>query len=202
MDNIDKKIAQLKMYQRLEKENSANEENKEEVKKEPVNLEDIIKQIVSGTVRIKESTFVFRKKSYLKERIEIPLPINYFVEQVNTESNIALMNDLHGVTFSGTYIDSAPNKQKFSEFKAGMEKGFKEMGISAEWIEEGSFGEGADEIYYGSYKTPTAKGDLYNFLFYRQYNKTMMIGNYNCFYKEIDIWEPLIKASVLLMKIK
>lgn len=204
MNNIDKKIAELKMHQRMEEERIAKEENepKKEQSENNINLEDIINMIVSGTVRINGSTFIFRKKSYLNERLEMPIPMNYFSEQVNTETNVALMNDLHGVTFSGTYIDNSPKKQKFSEFKSGMEKGFKQMGICAEWIEEGSFGEGADEIFYGTYKTPTAKGDLYNFLFYRQHNKTMMIGNYNCFYKEIDTWEPLIKASVLLMNIK
>ena len=203
MDNIDKKIAELRMKQRMSNEkNNDKEKDAEEEKRKETDLKDVINQIVSGTVNINESTFIFRKKSYLKERLEMPVPMNYFTEQTNTETNIAMMNDLHGVSFTGTYIDSAPKKQKFSEFKAGMIKSFKEMKIFAQWIEEGSFGEGADEVYYASYKTPTAKGEVYNFLFYRQYNKTMMIGNYNCFYKEIDIWEPLIKASVLLMRIK
>ena len=203
MDNIDKKIAELRMHQRLSKENKSNKENDiKEEKSRAIDLKDVINQIISGAVKINGSTFVFRKKSYLKERLEIPIPIKYFTEQTNTETNIALMNDLHGVSFTGTYIDSAPKKQKFSEFKAGMVKSFKEMKIFAEWIEEGSFGESADEVSYATYKTPTARGDVYNFLFYRQYNKTMLIGNYNCFYKEIDVWESLIKASVLLMKVK
>lgn len=205
MNNVDEKIAKLKMQQKIEKARILEENAQKQEKSQDEDLssvEDIIKQISEGIVKKNGNTFVFRKKIYLDGKIEIPVPLNYFEERLNEENNFALVNDLHGVSLNGTYITQNVKKQKFSEFKEGMKQGFKAMNIYAEWLEEGSFGkEEHEKIYYASYKTPTAKGELYNFLFYRQYNKTMFIGNYNCFYKEIEIWEPIIKASVLLMKI-
>lgn len=205
MDNIDEKIAKLKMQQRAEKAKALNEDSNKEDSSNNDDMslvEDMIKQIAEGTVRVNESTFIFRKKSYLNGKLEIPVPVDYFVEQLNEENNFALVNELHGVSLTGTYVSENVKKQKFSEFKEGMKQGFKAMKIYAEWLEEGSFGkEEHEKVYYASYKTPTAKGELYNFLFYRQYKETMMIGNYNCFYKEIKTWEPIIKASALLMKI-
>lgn len=205
MDNIDEKIAKLKMQQKIEEARILEEESHKQEKSQDEGIsavEDMINQISEGTVRKNGNTFVFRKKTYLNGKLEIPVPLNYFEERLNEENNFVLVNDLHGVSLNGTYITENVKKQKFSEFKEGMKQGFKAMKIYAEWLEEGSFGKEENEkVYYASYKTPTAKGELYNFLFYRQYKKTMMIGNYNCFYKEIDIWEPIIKASALLMKI-
>lgn len=206
MDNIDEKISKLIMQQRNEKVKKSNEEYKADGQsnEEKMNiLQEVIKQIANGHLDLNNNTFTFRKNIYLAGKLEIPIPLNYFVEQINKEDNIALVNDIHGVSFSATYIDKDVKKQKFSEFKEGMIQGFKAMKIHAEWIDEGDFGvEEYEKVYYATYKTPTAKGELYNFLFYRQYKGTMIIGNYNCFFKEIETWEPIIKASALLMTIK
>ncbi|WP_315069734.1 hypothetical protein [uncultured Clostridium sp.] len=204
MSNIDEKIAKLKMQQRIENEKKLNNElNQDTVDtgKEKVNLEEVINQMKAGVVTLEERNFKFKKISFLDGKIELPIPLAFFEEKINNASNITLINDLYGISFNCAYVMEGAVKQTFKQFKEGMEKGFKEMNLYLEWLEEGEIGEKSSKVFYGTYKTPTSKGDMYNLIFYREHNGTLIIGNYNCFYKDIEIWEYLIKASIMLMKV-
>ncbi|WP_315076442.1 hypothetical protein [uncultured Clostridium sp.] len=203
MNNIDEKIAKLKMSQRLQKENVEKESLKEEVeiKEQKITLEEVIKQIEQGEVRIQETKLKFEKTSFLNGILEMHIPIGYFEEKGNNSNSISLVNEFYGVSFTANYIPKGAVKQSFAKFKKGMEKGFKEMELYLEWIEEGEIGEGFNKINYGVYKNPTGKGNLYNVIFYRQKKDTVFIGNYNCFFKDIEVWELIIKATMHLIKI-
>ncbi|MBU3104334.1 hypothetical protein [Clostridium gasigenes] len=204
MNNIDEKIANLKMQQRFEKEKELNKEaNKEnlEAEEEKITLEEVIKQITNGSLDINNTNFKFVKKVFLNGKLEIPMPLAYFEERVNTNANTTLVNDNNGISFTLAYVDKGAQKQSFAKFKKGMEKNFKDMELYLEWIEEGEVGEGYSKVFYGTYKTPTGRGPVYNLIFYRAYKGTLIIGNYNCFYRDIKTWEFLIKASIMLMKI-
>jgi len=204
MDNIDEKIAKLKMQQRIEKEEALKKELNEENHKadeEEITIEEVISQIKSGLLNINNTNFKFENKVLIKGKLEIPIPLAYFEERVNTNKNVTLINELDGVSFTLTYVDKGAQKQSFAKFKRGMENNFKDMELYLEWIEEGEVGDGASKIYYGTYKTPTGKGPIYNLIFYREYKGTLLIGNYNCFYKDIKTWELIIKASTMLIKI-
>lgn len=203
--NIDEKIAKLKMQQRLEKENELKKESqKEEISsiEEEITLKEVIEQISEGALRINNTNFKFVKKVFLNGKLEIPMPLAYFEERVNTEKNTTLVNDNNGVSFTLAYVDKGVQKQSFAKFKKGMEKNFKDIDLYLEWMEEGEVGEGASKVSYGTYKTPTGKGQIYNLIFYREYKGTLIIGNYNCFEKDIKTWELLIKASIMLMKVR
>lgn len=205
MDNIDEKIAKLKMQQRLEKEKELKKELEKEAlatEKEEITLEEVMKQITEGSININDINFKFEQKVFLKGKLEIPMPMAYFEEKANTNKNVTLVNDNNGVSFTLTYIDKGAQKQRFAKFKKGMEKNFKDMELYLEWIEEGEAGEGSSKVSYGTYMTPTGKGQIYNLIFYREHKGTLMIGNYNCFEKDLKTWEFLIKASIMLMKIK
>lgn len=205
MDNIDEKIAKLKMKQRLEKEKELNKEsNKENLdsEEEKITLEEVIKQITNGELNINNTNFKFARKVLLNGKLEIPMPLAYFEERVNTKTNTTLVNDNDGISFTLAYVDKGAQKQSFAKFKKGMEKNFKDMELYLEWIEEGEVGEGSSKVSYGTYKTPTGRGPVYNLIFYREYKGTLIIGNYNCFDRDIKTWELLIKASIMLMKIK
>lgn len=207
MTNVDEKIAKLKLEYKNQKEKELEknlEENIEEVQPEKdANeiLEEVIEQIKAGDLSLEGHSFTFRREKFLGGKIELPIPLGYFEEKVNTKLGVTLVNDFYGVSFNGTYIEKGGKKQSFEQFKKGMEKGFRDMELYLEWIEEGCLGEGSNKIYYGSYKTPTGKGDLYNFIFYREKKGSLIIGNYNCFYKDIKTWEFIIKASIRLMNV-
>ncbi|MHC1686043.1 MAG: hypothetical protein AB6733_24460 [Clostridiaceae bacterium] len=207
MTNIDEKIAKLKLEERLEKERELNEKLQEEAKakeaetKQKITVEEVMEQIKTGEVNIYGKSFKFVTEKFLNGLIEMPIPLAYFEEKVNTPVAITLVNDFYGISFTGSYVKKGAMKQTFAQFKAGMEQGFKSMEMYMEWLEEGEVGEGKSKVNYGTYKTPTGKGDVYNLIFRREYKGSLLIGNYNCFYKDIEIWELLIKASINLMKV-
>lgn len=205
MDNIDEKIARLKMQQRLEKEKELKRESEEEnsvSEEEEITLEEVMKQITDGSLNINNTNLKFAQKVFLNGKLEIPMPLAYFEERVKTNTNTTLINDSNGVSFTLAYVDKGAQKQSFAKFKKGMEKNFKEMELYLEWIEEGEAGEGSSKVSYGTYKTPTGRGSVYNLIFYREYKGTLIIGNYNCFDRDVKTWGFLIKASIMLMRIK
>ncbi|NRT37144.1 hypothetical protein OD350_19220 [Clostridium beijerinckii] len=205
MDNIDEKIAKLKMQQRLEKEKQQRKESEEEnliSEEEKLTIEEVMKQVDEGSLNINNTNFKFERKMFLSDKLEIPIPLVYFEERVNTDKNTALVNDNDGVSFTLAYVDKGAQKQSFAKFKKGMEKNFKDMDLYLEWMEEGELGEGNSKIFYGTYKTPTGRGNIYNLIFYREYKGTLIIGNYNCFERDIKTWELIMKASMMLMKIR
>lgn len=206
MDNIDEKIAKLKMQQRIEKEKELKKESEEKnldsEEKEEITLEEVMKQITEGSLYINNTNFKFVRKAFLNGKLEIPMPLSYFEERVNTKTNTTLINDNNGVSFTLAYVEKGAQKQSFAKFKKGMEKNFKDMELYLEWIEEGEVGEGSSKVSYGTYKTPTGRGQIHNLIFYREHKGTLIIGNYNCFDRDIKTWELLIKASIMLMSIK
>ncbi|MCB2359251.1 hypothetical protein [Clostridium estertheticum] len=207
MSNIDEKIAKLRLEQRMQNEREEHEKVAQGTKQDTeesineITLEDVITQIETGKVTLEGETFNFKRALFLNGKINIPMPVEWFVEQVNTQEGVTLVNESYGVSFTGSYISKGAEKKTFAQFKKGMEKGFKDMELYLEWLEEGECGEGTSKISYGTYKTPTGKGELYNLIFYREKKGSVLVGNYNCFYKDINIWELLIKASIKLMKV-
>lgn len=201
MSNVDELMAKLKLERkRQNKKEESIEEKKEKQDKEAI-LRKVIEEMNEGEVTLEGRTFKFVRKVFLDERIELLIPLGYFEERVNESNSVILVNDGFGLSINFTYISEGAIKQSFEEFKTGMEKQFKNMGFYLEWIESGEHGEGDSKISYGAYKTPTGKGDLYNTIIYREKNGSLIIGNYNCFYKDLKIWEFLIKGTIMSMKI-
>lgn len=207
MNNVDEKIAKLRLEYKNQKAEELEKSLENNIKEEPkekdpnIILEEVIEEIKAGQLSLEGHSFAFKRQKFLGGKIELPMPLGYFEEKVSTKLGFTLVNDFYGVSFNGTYIEKGGKKQTFDQFKKGMEKGFRDMELYLEWLEEGSLGEGSNKLYYGSYKTPTGKGDLYNFIFYKEKKGSLIIGNYNCFYKDIKTWEFIIKASIKLMNV-
>ena len=53
-------------------------------------------------------------------------------------------------------------------------------------------------VHFITYRMTTARGVMFQMVFYaiHKEHKGMVIGNYNCFYKDLPIWENVIKATV------
>ena len=203
MSNVDEEIARIKMQKREAKEAVINskESKKEEESKGKITLNEVIEGIKEGQVTIHDVTFKFKKYKYLNGKLELPLPVAYFRESINTEVNVSLLNDLYGISFTAAYLDKVIKKQTLAEFKKGVEDNMKKSGFSLEWLEEGEIGDN-NKLYYASYKIPTARGPLYNVIFYKMKGKTCIIGNYNCAYKNIEKWELIIKATLNFIETK
>lgn len=204
MENrTDERIARLKLKRRIDKEDK--DKNEEIAKEESVDyeekkLEEVIEEIKNGKVNIKDYNIRFQRKEYLQGKVAIDIPIDYLVEKVNDDNNIVLVNDNLGISLIINYSNYSVKKQSFQQFKKGMETEFKKNEMYLEWLEEGSYKSGNKKLFYGTYKTPTGKGDTYNSIFYVEEKNGIVVGNYNCFYKNIDIWAPIIKGTISLIK--
>ena len=151
-------------------------------------------------LNIKDYNIRFQRKESLQGKVAIDIPIDYLVEKVNDDNNIVLVNDNLGISLIINYSNYSVKKQSFQQFKKGMETEFKKNEMYLEWLEEGSYKSGNKKLFYGTYKTPTGKGDTYNSIFYVEEKNGIVVGNYNCFYKNIDIWAPIIKGTISLIK--
>lgn len=203
MGNIDEIVAKLKQQKKAEEKNKINEKTCEVKKTEDKKaiLKKVIEEIKDGDVNLNGKKFKFKKQLFLGGKIEFPIPMAYFEERVNDSNTLVLVNDPLGISLTFSYVGKGAIEQSFDEFKAGMEKGFKDMELSLEWLESGECGKGNSKISYGTYKTPTGKGDMYNAIIYRERKGTLIVGNYNCFYKDLKVWEYLIKGSIMSMKV-
>ncbi len=201
MTNIDEQIAKAKMEKRTIEEMKKIEEAKAEEKSKKISLDEVVSGIKEGKVTIDDVTFKFKNYKYLNGKIELPMPVGYFREVINTEKNVSLVNDLYGISFTAAYLDKVLNTPTLESFKKGIEENIKNNGFSVEWLEDGEIGE-KDKLYYATYKTPTGRGPLFNVIFYRFFRGTCVIGNYNSSYKNIEKWEYLIKATLNFIKTK
>lgn len=202
MGNIDEKLAKLNMQQRIENE-KLEEEKLENNNEEPeMNLNEVMKGMEEGTLIINNNKYVFKTCDYLNNKINVPIPIVFFEERVNEKDNVILVNDLHGISLNVTHVEKGMKKQSIKEIKAGINSSYKKMKMYIKWLDEGSFEKDGTKILYASYKTPTANGYLYNLIFYRNVKGEAIVGNYNCFYKDIKDWKAIINASVRLISFR
>ena len=199
MSNVDEKIAKLKLMKRMEKEKE--EKSKEDVKEEKLpTVEEVMKQIEAGKVVINDKQFIFRKASYLNGKMNIYHPIEFFREHAKNKDNIILVNDIRGISLNCSHVEKGMKSQNIKQIKSGIEQNYKNMKMYLKWVEEGEMETKNAKVLYAAYKTPTAKGSLYNIVFYRNVKGEVIVGNYNCFDKDIKEWELLIKATIRLIE--
>lgn len=198
---IDERVAKLKLERRKAKENEKVQDEIDTI--EEVSLEDTITQMKNGSVKVGEKDLKFTKNKYLNGKVQVFLPDEYLKQQHNSLNGAVFVNELTGVSFTLNYMQNPGKKQNFQQFKLGMQQGFKQqMGLYMEWLEEDDEVKIGDiTVYYGIYKAPTGKGNTYNLIFYIQKGKSLILGNYNCFEKDIKDWIMIMKATVHLIEI-
>lgn len=205
MENTDELIAKLKLTKRIEKEKAEEEKKKKlsEGKKEKITLEEVVEQInTKGKVRIGDEIFEFTNRSFFNDELQIPIVDDFFEEEKNDKNAVSLLNNFKAVSFNATYMDSGVIDKSFEEFKKGIEYGFKQLKFNIEWLEEDVISVNSKDVYYATYKTHTGLGDMYNLIFYKNYQGTFLMGAFNCFYKNIETWELIMKACTMLIKVK
>ncbi|WP_129598121.1 hypothetical protein [Anaerophilus nitritogenes] len=207
MTFMDEKIAALKQAKRVLQQDDEKQKKEEEIKvdeKIEMSLDEVIECIAGGYLEIEDRKFYFKRETYLDGKISIPMIENYFEEVAKDDTNLVFKKETEGVTFVCSYIKENILSMTFDSFKEGMQKKFKDMDLYLEWIDEGEINKEDTLLNYGIFKTPTAKGYIYNVIFFSKdnLNTQMMIGNFNCFYKDINIWEKVIKGMIHLIEIK
>ncbi|TCO68078.1 hypothetical protein [Marinisporobacter balticus] len=206
MTFIDEKIAALKQTKRIlqEEENQSKDMEIKDDEKKQLSLEEVVECIEDGYLEMENRKIHFKRGIYLDGKISIPMIENYFEEVANDDKTLAFKNEIDGVSFTCSYMKENILDMSFDAFKKGMEKNFKQMDLYLEWIDEGEIKKEDIFLNYGIFKTPTAKGYIYNVIFFSKdhTNTQLILGNFNCFYKDINIWEKVIKGLIHLLEIK
>lgn len=203
MENTDELIAKLKLAERIKKEEAEKKKLQENENSEnKITIDEVISQIrEKGEVTIADKLFKFEIRSFFNNKLRIPIVKYFFEEKINDENTVSLVNSIQGITFNASYIGKGAFDKSFEEFKKGMIYGFKQMKFKIEWLEEGTININSQKVYYGTYKTYTGAGEMYNMVFYKNYKGTLLMGTFNCFYKDIEQWKLIIKASTMLISL-
>ena len=158
----------------------------------------------AGIVHYPDMPIRFRVVRFFGGRLSMPLPLDYLNRHTTQEELAVLVNDTMGISLTLQLTKSLKKDVTREEVKRGMLGQYKAAGIYIELLEEGDVEDEAAPTHFITFRMPMAKGVMYHMVFYT-INKTdgaMVIGDYNCFYKDIEKWENIIKATVSYMDFK
>lgn len=175
------------------------EDADKELQKHPfISLEEVTEQMANGMVRFEDGPIRFRAVQFFEKRLSMPIPIDYLTVYTNEKDMIVLINDNIGISLSLQFTISEKKNVTFQEVKKGMVGQLKAAGIYIELLEEGEVEDDIAPVYFITYRMPTSRGVMFHMVFYaiNKKNAAMIIGNYNCFYKDIEKWENIIKATI------
>lgn len=176
----------------------ADELEKANKEKEQLSLEDVIEQMGKGFIQFPDLPMRIQLGQYFGGRVSIPIPIDFLKEYTKEENIVTLINDAMGISLTMQYTVSQDKDVKFETVKKGMLGQLRGANIYVELLEEGKVADETAPLYFITYRMPTARGVLFQMIFYsiNQKDGRMIIGNYNCFYKDLAIWENVIKATI------
>lgn len=176
----------------------ADEQEKENQKNPLLPLEEVIQQMGTGMISFPDAPMRIRLGRYFDDHVAIPIPIDYLKEYSNENGVVTLLNDAMGISLTLQYTISKDDTVSFKSVKTGLVNQMKASGIYIELLEEGTVEDEKAPVHFITYRMPTARGVMFQMVFYaiHKEHKGMVIGNYNCFYKDLPIWENVIKATV------
>lgn len=190
-----------KIKKELEK---AKEKDRQLQENPPLSVEEVIKQMATGMVYYEDAPIRFRLVQFFNKRLSMPIPIDYLNRHTTEEEVVVLVNDAMGISLTIQHTKSEKKDITFEQVKQGMLSQFLAAGIYIEILEEGEVEDEIAPTHFLTYRMPLAQGVMYHMVFY-SINKTdagMIIGDYNCFYKDIDKWENIMKATISFMDFK
>lgn len=179
----------------------ADEQEKENRENPLLSLEEVTEQMGTGMIAFPNAPMRIRLAKYFDDRLAIPIPIDYLKEYSQQDGVVTLLNDTIGISLTLQHTVSTDAKVTFEQVKTGIINQMRAAGIYIELLEEGTVEDEKAPIHFITYRMPTARGVLYQMAFYaiHKEHKGMIIGNYNCFYKDLAIWENVIKATISYM---
>ena len=176
----------------------ADEQEKENKENPVLTLEEVTQQMGTGMIAFPNAPMRIRLAKYFDDHVAIPIPIDYLKEYSQKDGVVTLLNDVIGISLTLQYTVSTDDTVSFESVKRGLLNQMRAAGIYIELLEEGTVEDEKAPFHFITYRMPTARGVMYHMAFYAVHkeHKGMVIGNYNCFYKDLSIWENVIKATI------
>ncbi len=175
------------------------EEKDKKIKEHPVlSLEEVTEQMGQGMIQYPGAPIRIRLVHFFDHRLSLPIPVDYLNRHTTEKDYVVLVNDTMGISLSIQFTTSRKKNVAFEEVKAGMIGQLKAAGIYVELLEEGHVEDETAPTHFITYRMPMAQGVMYHVVFYaiNKIDGAMIIGDYNCFYKDVDTWENLMKATI------
>lgn len=183
----------------VRKELKAAEKKDKEIKENPIlSLEEVIEQMGTGMIRYPDAPIRIRLVHFFGQRLSMPIPIDYLKRHTTEKDLVVLVNDAMGISLSIQLTTSEKKDVTFEKVKRGMVGQLKAAGIYIELLEEGEVEDEIAPTYFMTYRMPMAQGVMYHVVFYaiNKIDGSMIIGDYNCFYKDVEKWENIMKATI------
>ena len=204
MENNERKIEEFLLKQQHEAEvvkeslRQADEQEKANKESPILALDDVIEQMGNGMIEYPDLPIRIRLGKYFEDRVAIPIPIDFLKEHTNEDNIVTLLNDVFGISLTMQFTKTTDRKVTLDTVKKSLIGQMKGAGIYIEILEEGTVEDDIAPTNFITYRMPTARGVLYQMVFYsvNKNDDAMVIGNYNCFYKDLPIWENIIKATI------
>lgn len=195
---MDKQLARQQYEQEKITKELQEAREKEEKKQESLPLEEVVSQMGSGMIHFPDGPMRFWAVQFFQNAVSLPVPIDYLQVQSQDQGVVSLVNDVMGISLILQYTTSENKDVTFEKVKKGVYGQFRGAGIYAEMIEEGEVEDPVAPVYFTSMRVPVAPGVMYEMLFYsiNKNNGKMLVGSYNCFYKDIEKWQNIIKATL------
>ena len=176
----------------------ADEQEKANKEQPLLKLEEVTEQMGTGMIEFPNAPMRIRLGKFFDDRVAIPIPIDYLKEYSNEDGVVTLLNDVFGISLTLQYTKTTDANVTFESVKKGLLGQMKGAGIYIELLEDGVVEDDVAPTYFITYRMPSARGVLYQMVFYsiHKQDNGMIIGNYNCFYKDLPVWENVIKATI------
>lgn len=167
-------------------------------------LEEVVRQMGTGMVYFPDAPVRFRVVQFFNKRLSLVLPVDYLNRHTTQDNLAVLVNDAMGISLSIQFTTSRKKNITLEEVKKGLIGQLKAAGIYIELIEDGEVEDETAPLHFITYRMPMAQGVMYHLVFYaiNQNDGAMIIGDYNCFYKDIAKWENIMKATMSYLDFK
>jgi len=185
--------------EKVEEELQKAREKDEELAKKPVlTLEEVTEQMGKGMVHYPDGNIRFAAVSFFGKRVAMPIPVDYLNRHTTEKEVVVLMNEVLGISLQMQLTKSQKKNVTFEEVKRGMIGQLRAAGMYVELIDEGTVEDSVAPLYFVTYRLPIPQGVMFHLVFYaiNRIDGSMIIGDYNCFYTDVEKWENIMKATI------
>ena len=165
----------------------------------------IMKQVEKGRVTLEEEIIEFEERKLLEDKISISLPKNFEVMDPELASikypsearpELIITNEETSINITFDHTETPLEDLDVEEFKDSIMEMFKEVYVSAEYIEEGVIYVNGRNIGYFDFIVSALDGDIYNIIFCTGLEGRALMCNFNCTEEEMEYWKPIGKGII------
>ncbi|SNS15304.1 hypothetical protein SAMN05446037_100514 [Anaerovirgula multivorans] len=164
---------------------------------------------IMGTVHIGEEKFEFEDVEFFdgKMTMRIPevftdMPLEMAKMKYPSEQRPQSIktNEDGSVNITLSLFDEAIEKDQIKECRNGFRSIIKRMNPSTLFFDNEIMDMEDTKIGYFDYRSPALDDNLYNIMFVRAIDSKLLMGTFNCIFKDMEEWKPVALQMILSIK--